>query len=123
MVANMLRPNSAIAARLRNFVRAARMCANVSACIESRPIDWADYRRASLAKCLGVNGTTAIARNVVKAMLTRSRSRCAANFVRQRAVGQSFRKMYPADAVGAVEVRQRARDAQHAVIAARRELH
>src|SRR4051794_4025316 len=99
MVANMLRPNSAIAALLRNLIRAARMCANVSACIASRPIDRADYRRASLAKCLGVNGTAAIPSVVVKGPLTRARSRCAANFVRQRAVGQSFREMHPADAV------------------------
>jgi len=50
-------------------------------------------------------------------------SRRAAQILRQRPIRQCFRQMQPADFVGSVEIGQRARDAQHAVIAARRQPH
>ena len=47
----------------------------------------------------------------------------AADFIGQRTVGQRFRQMNARHFVGAVEIRQRAGDPQHPVIAARRKLH
>src|ERR1700716_1408583 len=47
-------------------------------------------------------------------------SRRAPEIFGQRAVGQGFGQMRPADLVRAVEVGERAGDAQHAMIAARR---
>jgi hypothetical protein len=52
-----------------------------------------------------------------------SRSRRASQILGQRAVGQSFGQMQPADFFRAVEIGQRAGDAQHAMIAARRQPH
>jgi hypothetical protein len=49
--------------------------------------------------------------------------RRAPQIFRQRAIGQCLCQMQPADLFRAVEIGQRARDAQHAVIAARRQLH
>src|SRR5260370_36460751 len=45
------------------------------------------------------------------------------DIVGERAVGQGFGEMQPADFLRAVEIGERAGDAQHAVIAARRQPH
>src|SRR5260370_11623472 len=47
----------------------------------------------------------------------------APEIVGERAVGQGFGQMEPADLVGAIEVGQRPGDAQHAMIAACRQPH
>ena len=47
----------------------------------------------------------------------------APHFVGQRAVGERLGEMHPADLVGAIEIGERARDPQHAMIAARRQPH
>jgi hypothetical protein len=47
----------------------------------------------------------------------------APQIFRQRAIGQRFCQMQPSDLFRAVEVGQRARDAKHAMIAARGQLH
>ena len=48
---------------------------------------------------------------------------CAAQIFRERAIGQRLRQMQPADFLRAVEIGERAGDAEHAVIAARGQLH
>ena len=53
----------------------------------------------------------------------RERVSGAPDLVGKRAIGQSLRQMHAADFVGAVEIGERARNAQHAMIAARREPH
>jgi hypothetical protein len=47
----------------------------------------------------------------------------AAQILRQCAIRQRFCQMQPSDLFRAVEIGERAGDTQHAVIAARRELH
>lgn len=50
-------------------------------------------------------------------------SRSAFDIVGERAIGQGFGEVQPADPVSAVEIRERAGDPQHPVIAARRQSH
>ena len=50
-------------------------------------------------------------------------SSSSANVLRQRAVRQRFGQMQPPDFLGAVEIRQRPRHAQYAVITARGQSH
>src|SRR5579859_3594669 len=49
--------------------------------------------------------------------------RHVASLFRERAIGQRFGEMQPGDVVGAVEIGERAGDAQHAMIAARGKAH
>ena len=52
-----------------------------------------------------------------------SHGRAGRDLVGERPVGQRLGEMHAADLLGAVEIGERARDAQHAMIAARREPH
>src|SRR6185437_14234828 len=49
--------------------------------------------------------------------------RRAANFVGERAIGQSLRQVHAPDLFGTVEIGQRAGDTQYAMVAARRQAH